>query len=99
MLPSRIIPFHIVTWGIFYFSFNRIICIFVEGCNKRYIIEIKFNKVYIIELRLNKSITCLKTNKYPDHVISNPFYNTKLQGPDQNLKLILIIDLFFQIYQ
>ena len=34
-----------------------------------------------VELRLNKLRIWLKSNKYPDHIISNAFYNTKLLGP------------------
>ena len=33
-----------------------------------------------VELRLNELRVWLK-NKYPDHIISNAFYNAKLQGP------------------
>ena len=34
-----------------------------------------------VELRLNELRSWLKNNKYPDHIISNAFYNAKLQGP------------------
>ena len=34
-----------------------------------------------VELRLNELRILLKNNKYPDHIISNAFYNAKLQGP------------------
>ena len=34
-----------------------------------------------VELRLNELKTCQKNNKYSHHIISNAFYNAKLQGP------------------
>ena len=33
------------------------------------------------ELRLNELRIWLKNNRYPDHIISNAFYNAKLQVP------------------
>ena len=34
-----------------------------------------------VKLRLNELRTWLKNNKYPDHIISNAFYNAKLKSP------------------
>ena len=34
-----------------------------------------------VELTLNELRIWLKNNNYPDHIISNAFYNAKLQGP------------------
>ena len=34
-----------------------------------------------MEIRLNELRIWLKSSKYPDHVISNTFYNARLQGP------------------
>ena len=34
-----------------------------------------------MEIRLNELRIWLKSNKHPDHVISNAFYNARLQGP------------------
>ena len=38
------------------------------------------------ELRLNELRIWLKNNEYPDHIISNAFYNAKLHGPAPKLK-------------
>ena len=34
-----------------------------------------------VELRINEQRTWLKNNKYSDHIISNAFYNAKIQSP------------------
>ena len=42
-----------------------------------------------VELRLNELRIWLKNHKYPDHIISNAFYNAKLQGPAPKSKNLL----------
>ena len=41
----------------------------------------QFSDSQKMEIRLNELRIWLKSNKYPDHVIFNAFYNARLQGP------------------
>ena len=40
-----------------------------------------------VKLRINELRAWLKNNKYPDHIVSNAFYNAKLQGPAPTPKI------------
>ena len=65
------------------YNLDKGIIIFVIDCEK-------------VKLKLNESTIWTKNNKYPDHVISNAFYNTKLQGAVQKPKITPTIYFLLQ---